>query len=81
MKYIVILFFLLLTGSVQGQMFLVFGTSIERGVGATHPDSSWVGRLKKAVKPQTVVNMAVSGSTYMDSIPTSMWAALYLRAA
>jgi lysophospholipase L1-like esterase len=72
-----LLFAFLLTGSVQAQTYLVFGTSIERGAGATHPDSSWVGRLKKAVKPQTVVNMAISGSTYMDSIPTSMWGALY----
>lgn len=71
------LFALLLTGSVQAQTFLVFGTSIERGAGATHPDSSWVGRLKKEVYPQTVVNMAISGSTYMDSIPTSMWINLY----
>jgi lysophospholipase L1-like esterase len=77
MKKLLLLAFLL-TGSVQAQTFLVFGTSIERGAGATHPDSSWVGRLKKAVKPQTVVNMAVSGSTYMDSMSTSMWPALYL---
>lgn len=78
MKRTLVLLAFLLTGSVQAQTFLVFGTSIERGAGATHPDSSWVGRLKKAVKPQTVVNMAISGSTYMDSIPTSMWSALYL---
>lgn len=76
MKYL-LLFALLLTGSVQAQTFIIFGTSIDRGAGASHPDSSWVGRIKKAVAPQTVVNMAISGSTYMDSIPTSMWPALY----
>ena len=78
MKKILILFGFLLTGSVKAQMFLIFGTSIERGVGASNPDSSWVGRLKKQVYPQQVVNMGLSGSTYMDSIPTSMWPALYL---
>lgn len=67
----------MLTLSVQGQTFLFFGTSRTKGAGATHPDSSWVGRLKKEVYPQTVVNMAISGSTYMDSIPTSMWVNLY----
>lgn len=76
MKRIFILLAFLLTGSVQAQMFLIFGTSIERGVGASHPDSSWTGRLKKQVKPQTVINLSVSGSTYMDSIPTSTWGAL-----
>lgn len=48
MKKILIVFAFMLTGSVQAQMFLIFGTSIERGVGASHPDSSWTGRLKKA---------------------------------
>jgi len=77
MKRIFILLAFLLTGSVQAQTFLVFGTSIERGGGATHPDSSWVGRLKKQVHPQQVVSMALSGSTYMDSISASTWPMLY----
>ena len=78
MRAIILSIFLLCSLQASAQMFLVFGTSIERGVGASHPDSSWIGRLKKAVAPNQVVSMAVSGSTYMDSIPTSMWAAMYL---
>ena len=73
MRAIYISLFILLSLPSSAQMLLVFGTSIERGAGSTHPDSSWVGRLKKAVHPQQLVSMAVSGSTYMDSIPTSMW--------
>lgn len=74
-----LLFLMCLVGvSAHAQSFLVFGTSIERGAIATSIDSSWVGRLRKAVYPQQVVNMSVSGSTYMDSIQTSMWPALYL---
>jgi len=78
MKAFILSVFILCSLQASAQLFLIFGNSIAKGVGATHPDSSWVGRLKKAVATNQVVNMAVSGSTYMDSIPTSMWPALYL---
>jgi lysophospholipase L1-like esterase len=76
MRSFILSVFLLCSLNASAQMFLIFGTSIDRAVGATHPDSSWTGRLKKQVYPQLVINLAVSGSTYMDSIPTSTWGAL-----
>lgn len=66
MKYIVILFFLLLTGSVQGQRVLVGGTSIDYALKATHPDSGWVPRVKLALGWQ-VVNKSFPNATYVDS--------------
>lgn len=61
-----ILFALLLTGSVQAQRVLIAGTSIDYGLKATHPDSGWVPRVKAALGWQ-VVNKALPNATYLDS--------------
>lgn len=54
----------------------VYGTSIDYGLGATNIyDSSWVGRFKKSANllGYTVINYGVSNTTYMDSLPYSIW--------
>jgi len=66
MKQIILLFALLLTGSVQGQRALIAGTSIDYGLKATHPDSGWVPRIK-AQFGWAIVNKAVPNATYVDS--------------
>lgn len=53
---------------------VVLGSSTAVGSGASTPDSSWVGRYRRAVVNQIptaeVVNLAISGFTTYDIMPT-----------
>jgi lysophospholipase L1-like esterase len=78
-KHTLVILFLVGTVSVFAQKkIVVMGSSTAAGSGASHPDSSWVGRFQKFYRQNTnpadpdtqVINIAGYGQTSYHQMPT-----------